>query len=230
VKQQIVLKLEQDKKEIDDHAAAQKKMFDDATKKRQELQDPNIVETGRQLAQLEQETEHFLADLKPSADPAAYAQAINGQLPPPQAAPNVTMIPVVPGNIIRSNNVNPEEMATGMMQNPEWQHLGLSSEAGVLAVKLLLCKLQTKSVSVAPPPPAPSPTIDVQTLNMEADAEATRKAGEADDKSTDESLDEDERDLDDVQRAETGDKLAARKRIKRSFKKGQSSKGNGEGQ
>ena len=138
------------------------------------------------------------------------------------------MVPVLPGNIIQSNNVNREEMAIGLLQNPEWQHLGLSSEAGVLAVKLLLTQLQTKSLSVVPP--APSPAIDVQTVNMEADAEAKRKAEEADDESTDESLCEDARDLDEAQRAETGDKPAAKKRVKRSFKKGQSSKGSGKGQ
>ena len=40
LKQQIVLKLQQDLKEIDDHAKSQKKMFEEATKKRQELQEP----------------------------------------------------------------------------------------------------------------------------------------------------------------------------------------------
>ena len=65
---------------------------------------------------------------------------------------------------------------------------------------------------------------------MEADAEAKRKAEEADNESTDESVASDAKDLDDVQRAETWDKPAARKRVKRGSKKGQSSKGNGKGQ
>ena len=93
-------------------------MYEEDVKKSQELQDATIAETGRLMAKLEQETEDYLADLKTPADPAAYALAINGQIPPPQVAPNVTMILVVPGNIIHSKNVNPDEMATGMMQNP----------------------------------------------------------------------------------------------------------------
>ena len=219
MKQQIVLKLQQDKKEIDDHAEAQKKMFEEAAKKRQDLQDATIVETGRQLAKLEHETEEFLADLNPSADPAAYAQTINGQTPPPKAASNVTMIPVVPGNIIHSNNVNPDEMATRMLQNPEWQQLGFSCETGILAVKLLLTQLQTKSLTVEPA--APSLPADIQTLNMQADAEAKRKAEEGDDEYTDESLDEEEEDLDDLKKRE-GDKPAQRRESKEGrTKKGQ---------
>ena len=151
---------------------------------------------GKQLAQLEQETEEYCADLKP------FAPATNGQPPPPQAAPNVTMVPVLPGNIIHSNDVNRDEMAILLMQNPEWQHLGLSSEAGILAAKLLLTQLQTKSPSVVPPTQALA--ADVQTANMEADAEAKRKSEEADDESTDESVSQDLKDLEEVQQAETG--------------------------
>ena len=84
------------------------------------------------------------------------------------------MVPVLQGNIIHSNNVNPEEMANGMLQNPEWKQLGISSEAGMIAVKLLLCQLQTKALTVEPT--VQSPPMDVQTLNMQADAEAKRKA------------------------------------------------------
>ena len=101
------------------------------------------------------------------------------------------MILVVPGNIIHSNNVNPDEMAIGMMQNPAWQQLGLPSEAGLLAVKLLLAQLNTKSLTVEPP--ARSQPIDVQTINMEVDAEIKRKAEEGDDEYTDQPLDEEEK-------------------------------------
>ena len=70
--------------------------------------------------------------------------------------------------------------------------LGLSSEGGILVVKLLFTQLLAKSLSVVPP--APTPAIDVQTANMEADADTKRKAEEADAEFTHESLDEEAKD------------------------------------
>ena len=107
-------------------------------------------------------------------------------------------------------------MANGMLQNPEWKQLGISSEAGMIAVKLLLCQLQTKAMTVERA--AQSPTMDVQTLNMQADAEAKRKAEEWDNETTDESSDEEKKDLEELNKKE-GDKSAKKNRVKRSTKK-----------
>ena len=177
-------------------------MYEKAAKKKQELQGATIAETGRLMAKLEQETEDYLADLKTATDPTVYAQAITRQPPPPQVAPNATMIPVAPGNIIHSNNVNPDEMAIGMMQNPAWQQLGFSSEAGLLAVQLLLTQLNTKSLLIEAP--APSQPVDLQIVNGQAEAEARRKA-EDEEEWTEDDLDEDENNLEESNREE-GDK------------------------
>ena len=70
-------------KEIDEQAAAQKNKYEEAATKRQEMLEASIVETGKQFAQLEQKAEELLTILKPHAGgPAAYAQALNGQLQP----------------------------------------------------------------------------------------------------------------------------------------------------
>ena len=52
-KQQSHLNLQQEMKEIDEQAAAQKKKYEEAATKRQEMLEASIVETGKQLAQLE---------------------------------------------------------------------------------------------------------------------------------------------------------------------------------
>ena len=64
---------------------------------------------------------------------------------------------------------------------------------------------------------------------MEADAAAKRKLEETDDEWTDASVCTDQKDLEEVQQAETGDKPAAKTRVKRSQKRSQSSKGGGKG-
>ena len=51
-KQQSHLNLQQEMKEIDEQAAAQKKKFEEAATKRQEMLEASIVETGKQFAQL----------------------------------------------------------------------------------------------------------------------------------------------------------------------------------
>ena len=138
------------------------------------------------------------------------------------------MAPILPGSIIHSNNVNHAEMVVAMMQNPEWQNLGLTSEAGATTVKLLLCQLQKVSLEVAPPSLTPAP--DAQTLNMEADAEAKRKAEEAD-VSTGESTDQEEKKEVDSLNNREGDKPLGKKRVKRNTNKSSSSsKGQGKGQ
>ena len=47
-KQQIDLQLLIDLKEIDEHAKAQKKMYEESAKNRRELQEATILETGKQ--------------------------------------------------------------------------------------------------------------------------------------------------------------------------------------
>ena len=125
-------------------------MYVEAAKDRRELQENTITETQKQLAQLEHDTETFCADLK------VLAHAENGQPAQPAAAmnataPNATLIPVAPGNIIHSSSINQKEMIAVMMQSPNMQKLGLSSEAlAVIAassVENMLCQLQAKSMT-----------------------------------------------------------------------------------
>ena len=113
------------------------------------------METEKKLATLEEETGANLKLLKNVTNPATFAQVLNRQAPAmQQATPNMTMVPVAPGNIIHSDNVDPDEIEIGMMQNPAWQQLGLSSEAGLLAVQLLLTQLNRKFLVIEPAAPS----------------------------------------------------------------------------
>ena len=90
-------------------------MYVEAAKNRRELQEETITETEKQLAKLEHDAETFCADLlKP------LAHATHGQPAQPPASSNITFVPVVPGNIIHSNDVNQEQMALGLTSSPEW--------------------------------------------------------------------------------------------------------------
>ena len=169
---------------------------------------------------MEHDTETFCADLKP------LAHATNGQPAQPPASSNVTFVPVVPGNIIHSNDVNQEQMALGLTLSPEWVSMGLSKEAGALAVKVFLTQMQTKALPVGMPAPQAQPA-DVQTTNMEADAELKRKKEETDDEWTDASVCTDQKDLEEVQQAETGDKPNEKSRVRRRGKKGMKEKSQG---
>ena len=84
-----------------------------------------------------------------------------------------------------------------------------------------MTQLQTKTLSVALPP---QPPADAQTVNMEADAAAKRKLEDTDDEWTDASVTSDQKDLEEVQKAGTGDKPTGKPRIRRKEKKSQCSK------
>ena len=88
-------------------------------------------------------------------------------------------------------------------------------------MKMMLTQRQTKALSVALPP---QPPVDVQTVNMEADAAAKRKLEDTDDEWTDASVTSDQKDLEEVQKAETGDKPTGKPRVRRREKKSQGSK------
>ena len=113
-----------------------------------------------------------------------------------------------------------------IMQSQDILKLGLTGEAlAVLAAAMtdnMLRQLQAKSLAVADPGRAPVQATDVQTVNMEADADAKRKAeatDDDDDKLTDVSICSDQKDLDEVQQSETGDKPAGTSKITRRDKK-----------
>ena len=212
MQKQIDVDLQTDLQNIEDYVQAKKKLYVEAAKNRREHQEGIITETGKQLAKLELDTETFCADLKP------LAQATNGQPAQPPASSNITFVPVVPGDIIHSNDVNQQQMILGLIQSPEWTSMGLPSEAGAIAAKVFLTQLQTKAFPVGKP--TQDQPIDVRTANMEADAELKRKAEDSDDDWTDASECSDKKDLDEVQQAETGDKPNGKSRVRRRGKKG----------
>ena len=78
-------------------------------------------------------------------------------------------------------------------------------------------------MAVADPGRAPVQATDVQTVNTEVDADAKRKAettdDDDDDKLTDVSVCSDQKDLDEVQQSETGDKPAGTSKITKREKK-----------
>ena len=67
-------------------------------------------------------------------------------------------------------------------------------------------------MAVAAPSQEPAQVQNVQTVNMEADAELKRKANDSDDDLTDISICSDQKDLQEVREAETGDKQTGTKK------------------
>jgi hypothetical protein len=195
------------------------------------MQEAEIVETGRQLAQLEQESQELLSIIEPHArGQAACAQILNTTLQQ-QAAPNATVIPVAPGHKIHSNSVSQPEMVSTIMQSPEILKLGLTSEAlGIVAAAMtdnMLRQFQAKSMTVADPSQALALVPDLQTVNMEAEAERKRKV-EVDNESTDESSDEEERkEADALNSREEGKPKSAKNRVNRLTKNERKANGKG---
>ena len=176
-------------------------------------------------------------DLEKHAPPP-NAQTV--QQPPAQAAdiaPNATFIPVAPGDILHSNNVNHAELAAGMASSPDLQQMGFTKEQmqaiANFSVGNLLCQLKAKSLAV--PAPAPEPAAkqaeDLQTVNMQAEAETKRKAEEVDGSLTDEdSEDEELRDADAMNSGDSNKPIEGKARISREEKKERKAKGlNGKG-
>ena len=132
------------------------------------------------------------------------------------------MIPVAPGHIIHSNDVNQPEMVSTIMQSPDILKLGLTTKAlGILAAAMtdnMLRQLQAKSLAVADPSLAPAPVPDLQTVNMEAEAERKRKV-EVENESTDESSDDEERkEAEALNSREEGKPKCAKNRVNRLTK------------
>jgi len=193
-KQLSIQNLQDTLREIDEQAEAKNKLFREAATKAQELHEATIVETKRQLALVEQQTEELLHKIQP------HAGTQTAQQKAPEAAPNATLIPVAPGDIIHSNSVNPAELATGMASSPGLLKLGLTPEQlqviADLSVESILCQLKAKSLAVPAPPQAAVQQVDLQTVNMQAEAETKRKAEEVDDGMTEESsYDEEPKDV-----------------------------------
>ena len=82
--------------------------------------------------------------------------------------PEATLIPVAPGNIVHSNDVQPEDMFVEAMKAQ--QLAGISEAQAKAFVEWSLTYVQSKSVAVAP---QQRPPIDVQTLNQNKDTFAT---------------------------------------------------------
>ena len=141
----------------------------------------------------------------------------------PGATPNATYIPVAPGDILHSNNVNHAELAAGMASSPGFQQLGLTTEQlqgiAALSVESIFGQLKAKSLTVpAPNQVAPRP-VDLQTVNMQAEAETKRKAEEVD-PDTDESSDEEElKDVDAMNSRDCTKPPAGKSRVNREEKK-----------
>ena len=175
------------------------------------------METKRQLALVEQQTEEQIRKIQP------HAGTQTAQQKAPEAAPNATYIPVAPGDIIHSNSVNPAELATGMASSPGFLKLGLTPDQmktiADLSVESILCQLKAKSLAV-PAPQAAVQQVDLQTVNMQAEAETKRKAEEVDGNLTDESSEEEElRDADALNDRDNSKPPAGKMKVNREDKK-----------
>ena len=190
------------------------------------MHEATIVETKRQLALVEQQTEELLLKIQPHAGTQTTHQKAQ------EAAPNATLIPVAPGDILHSNNVNHAELAAGMANSPGFLKLGLTPEQlqGIadLSVENILCQLKAKSLAVPAPCQAAVQQVDLQTVNMQAEAETKRKAEEAD-PMTDESSDEEEpKDVDALNIRDDSKPPAGKTKVNREDKKERKAK-NGKG-
>ena len=166
----------------------------------------------------------MVKDLEDTIDIAIYAQALNGQVP---VIPQATMVPVMPGNIIHSNDISPDEMALDMMKDPGMVQQRLSNEGALIIVQWALTYLRSKSLKIEDKSTpnqqqtsqqvAPSQPADLQTINSQAEAEARRKA-EDDEEWTEDDLSEGEADLEEPNQKE-GDKLVTKKKVKKGEQK-----------
>ena len=175
------------------------------------------METKRQLALVEQQTEELLHKIQP------HAGTQTAQQKAPEAAPNAALIPVAPGDIIHSNSVNPAELATGMASSPGLLKLGLTPEQlqviADLSVENILCQLKAKSLAVPAPSQAAVQQVDLQTVNMQAEAETKRKAEEVDPMTEESSDDEELKDVDALNDRDNSKPPAGKLKVNREEKK-----------
>jgi len=216
-KQLSIQNLKDTLREIDEQAEAKKKLFREAATKAQELHEATIVETKRQLALVEQQTEEQIRKIQPHAGTQTVQQTA------PQATPNATLIPVVPGDILHSNNVNPTELATGMVNSPGLMKMGLTQEQmqqiANFSVENILCQLKVKSTTVPAPAPAAEQQLDLQTANMQAESESKRKADEVDPMTEESSDDEELKDVEALNDRDNSKPPAGKLKVNREEKK-----------
>ena len=133
----------------------------------------------------------------------------------PEAAPTVqalntagiTMVPVLPGRIVHSNDVKPEEMHQAILLEPRFQ--GISPEHAAAMAEWSLTWISTKSMTVAPP--------NTTQQQQQLPAQASPSAGAEEDPLTDLEMSEDEAEAEKASSKE-GDVARTTKKVQQSEK------------
>ena len=169
--------------QIAERAAQQTKDVETSQEQRTEAIQEAIREVRKEIEDLKKEVDEKERILREKAGPLATALAAG------DAA--VTFLPVVPGNVVHSNDVTPEAMKQATLVDPMLASFGgVTVEQAEALVQFSLTYFQSKSLTVAPKAAQMEATVvPLQQLSREADQEEKEKAQamEEDDALTDPS-------------------------------------------
>ena len=132
------------KQNIQTKAVELTKAVEDAAKIKTEEQDEILVTLRKDLEDATKEAaekERVLKEMAAKLAPSTVASVVAAGI-----APNVTMVPSLPGSIIHSNDISPEQMLSDMQQAPELS--GAPPELAALIVQWTLTYMKTKATEV----------------------------------------------------------------------------------
>ena len=163
--------------QIAERAAQQKKDVETSTEQRTEANQEAIKEARKEIEDLKKEVDEKEKTLREKAGPLATALAAGDTA--------ITFLPVVPGNVVHSNDVTPEAMKQAALADPMLATFGgVSNEQAEALVQFALTYFQSKSLAVAPKAAQmEAAAVPLQQLSREADEEekGKTKAMEEDD-------------------------------------------------
>ena len=223
LKAHLTSQLEKQRTNVSEAAQRIKEMREETESKVKQLEE-NQKLIDKTLSVAIQKTHTDLEDLaKEAKELAAKLTAkTNGDIPggivanarsvfePAQAASGATLVPIMPGNIIHSNSIKPEEVWSQLVNDPTLK--GFSEDQAAVVTRKVLELLNTRSMQVGLP--AQLPGSDAQTTGRE------EKPAEDDEELTDVELSEDEVEAASVNAKEKGEAEPIKtKKVTRATKK-----------
>jgi hypothetical protein len=156
-----------------------------------------------------------------AANKEKYLEAAAAKLAPAVAATavqaeGITLVPTVAGHILHSNDVSPEMLHNVAMSSSQLQ--GITSEQSKVFIEVILSTLKTQATEVAPMQQSNASGVNLQT--QRPPQQDGRRGSEEEELWTDSDMDEDEKELAEVNRKEGGVAPPTKKRIKKSAKQG----------
>ena len=202
-------KLAKDLKALETEAAKSKKILEDAARKKGEQQAAELASLHKDLEDIRREAEEKEKTLAAAVTAVAPAVAVAAL-----QVGEVTMVPTVAGHIIHSNDVSPEQLHTTAMSSPLLQ--GITPEQSSAFIQVILTALQAQATRIAPT----TQQTDAAGANLQVHQQLQQDGQPVEeDEWTDGDMDEDEKDLEEVNRKEGDVLVKKKKRILKSQKK-----------